>query len=164
MKKFQIILLSTVSVFILVSAVAAVAEKVEARFPPQVTEMLLETRKSVKTIDMDSFRKIADNPQGVIIVDVRELKAFTDGHVPEAINIPRGVIELEIWKYVGFPDKTNYNKKMYLYCETSARGIMATKRLQDLGFTDVTAVLMKLKDWKKVGYPLVKLNGHSSKK
>jgi len=164
MKKLQISFLSMLTVFILVSAVAAVAEKVEARFPAQVTEMLLESRKSVKTIDMDSFRKIADNPPGVIIVDVRESKSFTEGHVPGSINIPRGVIELEIWKYVDFPDKTNYNKKMYLYCETSARGIMATKRLQELGFTDVTAVLMKLKDWKKAEYPLVKLNGHSSKK
>ena len=81
MKKLQIILLSTLTVFFLVSAAAAVAEKVEARFPAQVTEMLLESRESVKTIDMDSFRKVADNPQGVIIVDVRVDMSDLEPHI-----------------------------------------------------------------------------------
>ena len=156
MKKYQSILALLLAAFILLPAVATAAEKAKAKYPPQVKEMVLEARKSIKTTDMDGFKKIVDNPQGALIVDVREPKPFIAGHVPGAINVPRGVIEFKIWKHVGFPDKTDYSKAMYIYCKTGGRCTMATKSLQDLGFTNVTAVVMKLKDWVKAGHPIVK--------
>ncbi len=165
MKNYQSILASLLVAFILLPAVAAAAEK--AKYPPQVKEMVLEARKSIKTIDMDGFRKVVDNPQwtrikvadtphGELIIDVREPKAFAAGHVPGAINIPRGLIEFKIWKHVGFPDNTDYSKKMYIYCGTGGRCTLATKSLQDLGFTNATAVVVSLKDWVKAGHPFVK--------
>ena len=128
----------------------------QAKYPPQVKEMILETKALVKTIDMDGFRKIVANPKGLMIVDVREPKPFAAGHVTGAINIPRGILELKIWKHVGFPDKTDYNKKIYFYCDTGPRAIMATKRLQEFGFTDVTTVLMTIEGWAKAGHPFIK--------
>lgn len=154
MKFYKAILISSLAAFILIPATAAAVEKAE--YPPQVKEMVLETRKLVTTIDMDGFRKVVDNPQGALIVDVREPKEFAAGHVPGAINVPRGVIEFKIWKHVGFPDKTDYDKKMYLYCKTGGRCTMAAKSLQDLGFTNVTTAVMMLADWQKAGHPVVK--------
>jgi rhodanese-related sulfurtransferase len=127
-----------------------------AKFPPHVKEMVLETRKQIRTIDMESFRVLLENPQGALIIDVREPKAFGSGHIPGAINIPRGLIEFRIWKHVGYPAEVDYNKKIYVYCGTGARCTLATKTLQDLGFSEPTAVVMKLAEWKKAGYPLVK--------
>lgn len=158
MKRLQMILISALSVFVLIPAAttAAAAEEAKPKYPPQVKEMVMEARKHIKTINMEEFKKVVDNPEGAMIVDVREPKAYAAGHVPGAINVPRGLIEFKIWKHVGFPDNTDYNKKMYLYCATGGRCTLATKSLQDLGFTDVTAATIKLKEWLKAGYPLVK--------
>jgi rhodanese-related sulfurtransferase len=41
-------------------------------------------------------------------------------------------------------------------CRTGGRCALAAKSLQDLDLTDVTAVDMKIDDWAKAGYPLVK--------
>jgi rhodanese-related sulfurtransferase len=160
MKKLQMILISALSVLVLIPATTttAIADAAQAKpkYPPQVKEMVMEARKHIKTINMEEFKKVVDDPQGAMIVDVREPKAYAAGHVPGAINVPRGLIEFKIWKHVGFPDNTDYGKKMYLYCATGGRCTLATKSLQDLGFTDVTAATIKLEDWLKAGYPLVK--------
>ena len=156
MKIFKTILISTLAICILIPATAMAAEKAKPKYPPQVKEMVMEARKHIKTIDMDAFRKVVDNPQGAMIIDVRESRSYAAGHVPGAINIPRGVIEFMIWKHVGFPDKTDYDKKVYLYCTKGGRCTLATKSLQDLGFTNVTAATIDLKEWRKAGHPLVK--------
>jgi rhodanese-related sulfurtransferase len=66
------------------------------------------------------------------------------------------VIELRIWAYVGFPDETDMSKKMTLYCGSGTRCVLAAKSLKDLGFSDVTAVDMRIDEWAKAGYPLMK--------
>jgi len=48
------------------------------------------------------------------------------------------------------------SKKMTLYCATGGRCALATKSLQDLGFTNVTSVDMRFADWVKAGYPVAK--------
>ena len=156
MKIFKTILISTLAICILIPATAMAAEKAKSKYPPQVKEMVMEARKHIKTIEMDAFRKVVDNPQGAMIIDVREPTSYAAGHVPGAINIPRGVIEFMIWKHVGFPVKTDYDKKVYLYCTKGGRCTLATKSLQDLGFTNVTAATIDLKEWHKAGHPLIK--------
>ncbi|MBM3566741.1 MAG: rhodanese-like domain-containing protein [Alphaproteobacteria bacterium] len=119
-------------------------------------EKVKEARQAIKTIDMAGFRKVVDNPGKALIVDVREPNEYAAGHVPGAINVPRGVLEFQIWKHVGFPDKTDTAKEMYLYCATGGRCSLAAKSLKDLGFTNAVAVPMALAEWAKAGHPLVK--------
>jgi rhodanese-related sulfurtransferase len=68
-----------------------------------VTQKIQAARAHVKTIGMEEYRKVIDAPGEALIVDVREPNEFAAGHVPGAINIPRGVLEFQIWKQVGFP-------------------------------------------------------------
>jgi rhodanese-related sulfurtransferase len=48
------------------------------------------------------------------------------------------------------------SRKMTLYCGSGTRCVLATKSLQDLGFSNVTAADMRIDDWTRAGYPLVK--------
>lgn len=127
-----------------------------ASFPPSVGELVAKTRKTITTVDMAGFKARFDKKEAGMIVDVREPDEFAEGYVPGAINIPRGGIEFWIWQHVGFPDKTDMGRKMHLYCATGGRCTLAAKSLQDLGFTNVTAVVMRFEDWKKAGHPVVK--------
>ena len=46
------------------------------------------------------------------------------------------------------------NRKIYVQCMTGGRATLATKQLQDIGFTNAIAVIMNFEDWKKKGHPL----------
>ena len=70
-------------------------------FPPAVTQKIQTAQKQVKTIGMEEYRKVVENPGAGLIVDVREPGEFAAGHVPGTINVPRGLVEFQIWKHVG---------------------------------------------------------------
>jgi rhodanese-related sulfurtransferase len=144
-------------------------------YPPSVGQMVAATKKQIKTINMEQFKALVDKTdagsaglqpvafkplveakEAGLIIDVRQEDEYADGHVPGAINIPRGLIEFRIWKSVGFPDKVDMNRQLTLYCLSGARCALAAKSLQDLGFTNVTSVDMKFEDWAKAGYPVAK--------
>ena len=123
-------------------------------YPPLVGKYVADTKKQIKTIKMDEFRAGLDRKDLGLIVDVREEDEWIDGYVPGAINIPRGLVEFRIWKQVGFPDAVDMNKRLTLYCATGGRCALATKSLQDLGFTNAVSVDMKFEDWVKAGHPV----------
>jgi rhodanese-related sulfurtransferase len=125
-------------------------------YPESVKQLVASTKKQVKTIDMQQFKAAFDRRELGLIVDVRNPDEYQEGYVPGAVNVPRGLLEFVIWNEVGYPDKTDMNKQMTLYCKTGGRCALATKALMDLGFTNVTAADMKIEEWKKAGYPLVK--------
>ncbi|MGE0357697.1 MAG: rhodanese-like domain-containing protein [Burkholderiales bacterium] len=125
-------------------------------YPPAVGKYVAETKKQIKTIKLDEFRAALDKKELGLIVDVREEDEYNDGFVPGAINIPRGLIEFRIWKKVGFPDAVDMNKRLTLYCATGGRCSLATKSLQDLGFTNVVSADMKFEEWVKAGHPVEK--------
>ncbi|MFO1324666.1 MAG: rhodanese-like domain-containing protein [Burkholderiales bacterium] len=125
-------------------------------YPPAVSELVAAAKRQVRTIDMATFKAAFDRNDLGLIVDVREPEEFAGGHIPGAINVPRGVIELRIWTHVGFPEKTDMNRKMTLYCGSGTRCVLAAKSLQDLGFSNVTAADMRIDDWAKAGHPLVR--------
>lgn len=61
--------------------------------PPAIKQNVQTAPKPVRTIGMEEYRKIVENPGPALIVDVREPYEYAAGHVPGAINIPRGVIQ-----------------------------------------------------------------------
>jgi rhodanese-related sulfurtransferase len=124
--------------------------------PPVVTQKIQAAKKQVKTIGMEEYRKVVENPGEALIVDVREPNEFAAGHVPGAINIPRGVLEFQIWKQVGFPANSDLSRNIILQCQSGNRASLAAQSLAELGFTHTTAVVMPLEDWQQAGHPFVK--------
>ena len=124
-------------------------------YPASIGQMVARTKTQIKTIKMPEFKAAFDRKELGLLIDVRNENEFEDGFIPGAENVPRGLIEFRIWKLVGFPDKTDMNTKMTLYCATGGRCALATKSLQDLGFTNVTSADMRFDDWVKAGYPVV---------
>ena len=102
---------------------------------------------------MEEYRKIVDNPGGALIIDVREPQEYATGHVPGVINIPRGLIETQIWNHLG---KADVEHPIVLQCQSGRRATLAAQTLGELGFTQTSAVIMNLDDWKTSGNPFVK--------
>jgi len=125
-------------------------------YPQSVTDLIAKAKAQIRTIDMATFKSALDKGNLGLIIDVREPGEYADGHVPGAINIPRGLIEFRVWSYVGFPGRLDMRAKITLYCRSGGRSALAAKSLQDLKFSNVTAVDMNVEDWIKAGYPLVR--------
>ena len=125
-------------------------------FPPVVKPKVEAAQKHVRTIGMEEYRKVVENPGSALIIDVREPQEYAAGHVPGAINIPRGVIDSQIWNHVGSGEKADLERPIVLQCQAGRRATLAAQTLGELGFTQTSAVIMNLDDWKQSGNPFVK--------
>jgi len=125
-------------------------------WPDSVDQYVAQVRKTVDTSDMDSYLTVVKNPNGALLLDVRDENELISGHVPGTVNVSRGRLEFRIWKLLGHPNKVDMNRKIYVQCASGGRATLAAKQLKDIGFTNVTAVVMELADWQKQGYPFAK--------
>lgn len=88
--------------------------------------------------------------QDIVLVDVREKHEWNEGHIPGAIHVPRGFLELQIEEAV--PDKS---KTVLLYCAGGVRSLMAGKTLQDMGYDNAISMSGGFGQWKSSGFPFV---------
>ena len=149
--------LSLIPSFMVMSTVLSIpATLVAQNVPPVATQNVAPAQKHVKVIGMEDYRQLVESPGSALIIDVREPDEFAAGHIPGAINIPRGMIDAQIWNYVGAPDKADKQRPIVLQCQSGRRASLAAQSLEQLGFTHTTAVMMNLDDWQKAGHPFVK--------
>ena len=136
----------TIRLFIALAALVALSAPALAaeNWPDSVNNYVAQVRKTIKTTDMDGYLAVVKNSAGAILLDVREENEFKAGHVPGAINIPRGLLESwQIWKSLGYPNKVDTNRKIYVQCVSGNRATLATRDLKNIGFTNATAVIMR---------------------
>jgi len=149
--------LAGLSLIVLIGvSVSSSSTAIAQSLPPAVKQNVQAAPKHVKTIGMEEYRKVVENPGPALIVDVREPQEYAAGHVPGAINIPRGVIQTEIWKHVGSAEKADAERPIVLQCQSGKRATLAAQTLGELGFTQTSAVIMSLDEWKTSGNPFVK--------
>jgi rhodanese-related sulfurtransferase len=125
-------------------------------WPDIVTKYVASARQTVKTMDEKGYLEVVNNPNGALILDVREPAEFAAGHAPGAVNIPRGLIEFQIYKQLGYPNKVDTARNIYVQCASGGRATLATQTMEKIGFTNVTAVTINWADWVKAGHPSVK--------
>src|SRR5438477_7228792 len=88
--------------------------------------------------------------QELVLVDVREKHEWNEGHIPGAVHVPRGYLELQVEEAV--PDK---DKTVVLYCAGGVRSLMAGATLQQMGYKNVVSMAGGFGAWKGNGYSFV---------
>ena len=127
-----------------------------AEWPPIVSNYVAAVRKTVTAIDAKGYLAVVKKPKGALILDVREPAEFAAGHVPGAVNIPRGVLEFKIYEQLGYPKKVDTERRIYVQCATGDRAALAAAALNKIGFKNVTAAVFNWADWVKAGNPNIK--------
>lgn len=97
---------------------------------------------------------------GARIIDVREPAEYAQGHIRGAVNMPRGVLEMQLNQH---PDVAGYDdalqriadKPLYLICKTGGRSALAAESLERMGFDKVYSVSGGMSAWAEEKRPVV---------
>lgn len=91
--------------------------------------------------------------QGAIVVDVREPQEFMSGHIPRAVELPRGVIEFKASEHPALSRKTD---TLLVYCQAGGRGALAAQTLGQMGFAQVINLQGGFNAWVEAKQPVEK--------
>ena len=112
-------------------------------------DFIKEAKQTVKEISVADAKADIDAGKVAVILDCRTDKEFKAGHLPKAINIPRGLLEFQVAKEI--PNKSGY---VICYCKSGGRSCLATSTLEKMGYTNVKSMAGGWKAWVKGGYPV----------
>ena len=112
-----------------------------------MTTLIENTRGTpALTIDLEPAHDMieAGSP---FIVDVREYDEFTDGHIPEAVNMPLG----EMSDYAAHLPEDR-EAPVLVVCEGGNRSLTGALFLASLGYRDVRSINEGTKGWRENGF------------
>src|ERR1700681_4329897 len=115
-----------------------------------VAQMLAEAAATVPFISLLELKSRAEaDPNGMIILDVRERDAYEEGHIAAAKLLPRGQLELRVNQEL--PDPM---RRIVSCCELGRISTLATATLRQMGFLRAVALDGGMQAWREAAYPL----------
>ena len=94
-----------------------------------------------------------------LVIDVREPSEFREGHVPDAVNIPRGVLEIRADPASPMADSVlsaGQNERILVYCTKGPgfRSLVSAQTLRSMGYEGVEVLAGGLIAWDEAGLPV----------
>jgi len=84
----------------------------------------------------------------VLVIDVREKDEFGRGHIPRAIHLARGTLEIDIERHA-----PNLDAEIITYCGHGNRSALVTESLQRMGYANVRSIKGGFQAWLDAGFP-----------
>lgn len=88
-----------------------------------------------------------------VVLDVREPDEYAAGHLPGAINIPRGLLEFKVSATSALEQR---DLKLVVYCKTGGRAALAACTLHEMGYVSVQSVAGGFDAWVAQGGRVVR--------
>jgi rhodanese-related sulfurtransferase len=118
--------------------------------PTGFEKLAADAKKNITEISpQDAAAKLESGE--ATIVDVREKDEWDEGHIPGAMHMSRGTIELDIEEKV--PDT---NAMIICHCGGGGRSALAAESLLKMGYKNVRSMAGGFKAWKATGLPVTK--------
>jgi len=124
-----------------------------------LADYIRNARSQIQEVDCDILEDWLRSRDDVLIVDVRESHAYVEGHLPEAIHVPRGYLEA-----LADPDYGHSHPRLsqardrtvVLYCDSGTRSALAAVTLQEMGFAEVYNLAGGINVWDAEDKPIVR--------
>ncbi len=110
-------------------------------------KLICDAKKNITEISPNETAAEAKSGAAVII-DVREKDEWDEEHIPDAIHLSRGTVELEIEERI--PDT---DAMIICHCGGGGRSALAAESLQKMGYTNVRSMAGGFKAWKAAALP-----------
>ena len=95
-------------------------------------QLVAAARAQIEEVSNDQAQQLLE--QGITVLDVREPSEYAAGHLPGAVNIPRGVLEFKIGSH---PTLAQRDQPLLVYCQLGGRSALACQSLQQLGYNSL---------------------------
>ena len=118
--------------------------------PAGFDKLVAEAKKNITEISPEDAAAKMQNAEATI-VDVREQDEYDEEHIPNALHLSRGTIELSIEEKVPDP-----NAVVIVHCGGGGRSALAAESLQKIGYKNVRSMAGGLKAWKAADLPTTK--------
>lgn len=92
--------------------------------PPLFDEAAL---KAMQIAPEELKRRLENDPENLVVVDVRETRELGGGIIPDALNFPMSELEKHVGELPG-------EKEIVCYCQHGARSLSAAAFLTSMGF------------------------------
>jgi len=113
-------------------------------------ELVVEAKSQIKEVTSAEAMGMLGKR---VVIDVREYDEYAAGHLPGAINIPRGVLEFKIGMV---PECAKKDGAFLIYCRTSGRAALSAVQLQKLGYSNIVSMLGGFDAWNTENRPTEK--------
>ncbi len=111
---------------------------------PSSRDLLDDARRVIPEVTPAQVARAASSRT---LIDVRERSEFEEGHIPGALHLSKGFIEVQIEDRV--PGK---DTPITLYCAGGTRSLLAARALHELGYNDVRSMSGGFNGWKQAGF------------
>lgn len=112
-----------------------------------VSQLISEASRKVSFMSLEAVRRRLEDG-GIKLLDVREKDAYRKGHIPGAIHIARGQLELRVNE--ALPDPT---ERIVVYCDYGKISTLAAATLRELGYQRAIAMDGGFSAWREAGHP-----------
>ena len=112
-------------------------------------DLVAEARPRIREVTVEDVRHMVSEGSEAVLVDIREESEWAKGHIPGAVHVSRGVLELKLPR--GLPDR---DTPIVLYCGGGNRSVLAADVLQNMGYTDVASMSAGWRGWLGAGGPV----------
>ena len=108
-------------------------------------EIMADARKEIPEVSAQQVTDLLKNDgKSTVLLDVREKDEWREGHLENAVSLPRGFLEIKVESTV--PDKKT---PIIAYCAGGVRSMLAGKILKDMGYQNVTSMGGGYAAWQK---------------
>lgn len=113
-----------------------------------VAQLIAEAAEQIAFMSIAEVAARASD-RDLTVLDVRESEAYRAAHIPGALHIPRGQLELRVDAVL--PDPT---RRIVVYCEYGKISTLAAAMLRRLGFGRAVALDGGFRQWREGGLPV----------
>ncbi len=105
--------------------------------------MIKQAQTEIKCLDVESAKRLYQESDDAVIIDVREADSAAASKLNDSINISRGLIEMKVPGLIPNPDTV-----ILTHCGGGGRATLAALTLQQMGYQNVYAITAKYEDIK----------------
>ncbi len=116
---------------------------------PGFLTLVNDAKSRIKETDVDGYKRMLEQGEPAVLVDVREDHEWSAGHVKGAVHMSKGTIERDV--EAKYPDK---DTRLVLYCGGGFRSALVADNLGKMGYTDAISLDGGWRVLKESGLPL----------
>jgi len=113
-------------------------------------ELVRDAKARIKELTCE---ELAERSGMRILLDVREHEETRSGILPNAVLLPRGLIEKHILEHIG-----NLDAEVCVYSTTGGRSALVADVMQQMGYRRVKSLAGGMERWKHMGLPVIGVN------